>query len=250
VNEAVQRYHIKRAFVFCSAMARYVLAYQNMLRALDMVDLDTRKWTDYAGQAYQPARSVYPREGIKLFHFERTMAQEFLTTPFSSLWRRRICFVRQPLIPIFSPTRQYPRPFTSSAVCNRKNTGGAFPGVTCSSRFLRVQWLLAKRPSVEWFANAVMPEYERQGQQLEFWIVGANPTRTVQRLAAKRNIRVTGRVADVRPYLAHAAAAVAPIHLARGIQNKILEAMAMGKPVVATPQAKEGIEATAGRERC
>jgi glycosyltransferase involved in cell wall biosynthesis len=102
--------------------------------------------------------------------------------------------------------------------------------------------------AVQWFANAVMPECERQGEQLEFWVVGTNPTRAVQRLAAKPNIRVTGRVEDVRPYLAHATAAVAPLRIARGIQNKILEAMAMRKPVVATPEAKEGIDAMAGKD--
>jgi len=246
VNEAVQRYHIKRAFVFCSAMARYVLACQNMLRVLDMVDLDSREWTDYAGQAHQPARCVYAREGIKLFHFERTMAGIFDNTIFVSpaeadLFREAApeCAARVLSITngvdthFFSSIRQYPRPFTSSLPV------AVFTGAMDYWPNVR---------SVEWFANTVMPECERQGQQLEFWIVGANPTRAVRRLSAKPNIRVTGRVRDVRPYLAHAAAAVAPIRLARGVQNKILEAMAMGKPVVATPEATKGIDAVAGTE--
>src|SRR4029077_20322641 len=75
-----------------------------------------------------------------------------------------------------------------------------------------------------------------------FWIVGSNPTAAVQRLA-DGDVRVHGRGEDVRPYLAHAAAVVAPLRIARGIQNKVLEAMAMAAPVIVTPQAREGLEA-------
>src|SRR5208283_154484 len=71
---------------------------------------------------------------------------------------------------------------------------------------------------------------------------------SVRRLAQASDIRVTGRVPDIRPYLAAAFAAVAPLRIARGIQNKVLEAMAMGKPVVASPQALEGISLKPGEE--
>ncbi len=83
---------------------------------------------------------------------------------------------------------------------------------------------------------------------LGFVVVGANPTPAVQGLAALPGVQVTGRVADVRPYVAHAALAAAPLRIARGIQNKVLEAMAMGRPVVASPQAFEGVVATPGRD--
>src|SRR5207248_10370759 len=82
----------------------------------------------------------------------------------------------------------------------------------------------------------------------QFYIVGSNPAPAVQRLAEIEGIHVTGRVPDVRPYVAHAVAAVAPMRIARGIQNKVLEAMAMGKPVIATPGALEGISAEPGRD--
>ena len=65
---------------------------------------------------------------------------------------------------------------------------------------------------------------------------------------AEYGVRVTGRVPDVRPYLAHADACVAPLRTARGIQNKVLEAMAMGRPVIASPQAFEGVRAAAGQD--
>ena len=81
-----------------------------------------------------------------------------------------------------------------------------------------------------------------------FYIVGTRPTPEVQALAKHRGVTVTGAVPDTRPYIAHAAMAVAPLRIARGIQNKVLEAMAMAKPTIVTEQALEGIDAQAGRD--
>jgi sugar transferase (PEP-CTERM/EpsH1 system associated) len=100
--------------------------------------------------------------------------------------------------------------------------------------------------AVQWFAREVLPFLQPNSPGLRFWIVGANPTNEVQQLAELPGVYVTGRVADTRPYLAHAAAVVAPLRIARGIQNKVLEAMAMARPVIASPQAFEGVRATPG----
>jgi glycosyltransferase involved in cell wall biosynthesis len=101
------------------------------------------------------------------------------------------------------------------------------------------------RPNIDavtWFVSEVMPRLRLLSDRLSFWIVGSNPRPAVQRLASS-DVHVTGRVEDIRPYVAHAAAVVAPLRIARGIQNKVLEAMAMAAPVIATPQAREGLEA-------
>ena len=101
------------------------------------------------------------------------------------------------------------------------------------------------RPNVEamvWFVEQVMPRLRARADAPCLWIVGVNPSRAVLALAGP-DVRVTGRVPDVRPYLKHARVAVAPLQIGRGIQNKVLEAMAMGVPVVATPQAREGLDA-------
>ncbi len=82
----------------------------------------------------------------------------------------------------------------------------------------------------------------------QFHIVGASPAPKVRALTAIPGIFVTGRVADVRAHVAHATACVAPMRIARGIQNKVLEAMAMGRPTVVTGDALEGINATPGSE--
>jgi glycosyltransferase involved in cell wall biosynthesis len=95
--------------------------------------------------------------------------------------------------------------------------------------------------AMTWFVGEVMPRLRSHPGSPCLWIVGANPTKSVRALAGD-DIYVTARVADVRPYLYHASAVVAPLRIGRGIQNKVLEAMAMGAPLVVTPQAREGLE--------
>jgi sugar transferase (PEP-CTERM/EpsH1 system associated) len=105
-------------------------------------------------------------------------------------------------------------------------------------------------PNVEaaqWFVSDVMTALRHRFPAFDFWIVGSHPAPSLRRLA-RGDIHVTGRVPDIRPYIAHADAVVAPLQIARGIQNKVLEAMAMGKPVVATPAALEGLDVSVGEE--
>jgi glycosyltransferase involved in cell wall biosynthesis len=101
---------------------------------------------------------------------------------------------------------------------------------------------------VQWFAQDIFPALRARFAELRFYIVGARPTPAVQALAQLPGVVVTGTVPDVRPYLAHATVSVAPLRIARGIQNKVLEAMAMAAPVVVSPQALEGIDATPGAD--
>jgi glycosyltransferase involved in cell wall biosynthesis len=105
------------------------------------------------------------------------------------------------------------------------------------------------RPNVEgvcWFVREVWPDLKRQVPDLVFTVVGRDPAPAVKALAGQPGLVVTGTVTDVRPYLAAASVVVVPLLIARGIQNKILEAMAMGLPVVASPQAMEGLDIAVG----
>jgi polysaccharide biosynthesis protein PslH len=107
------------------------------------------------------------------------------------------------------------------------------------------------RPNIEgirWFVEAVFPRIQIAVPDVELLIVGSKPTPDVVRLGRSQGVVVTGFVEDVREYLARASVCVVPLRIARGIQNKVLEAMAMGKAVVCTPQAHEGIRATSPRE--
>jgi sugar transferase (PEP-CTERM/EpsH1 system associated) len=101
--------------------------------------------------------------------------------------------------------------------------------------------------AVDWFAREVFPRVRRAFPAARFYIVGGKPAPAVQALAKRDGVVVTGRVADVRPYVRHAEVSVAPLRIARGIQNKVLESLALACPTVATPAALEGIDAKPGR---
>ncbi len=100
----------------------------------------------------------------------------------------------------------------------------------------------ANADAVSWFARHVFPEIRQRFPDTRFYIVGSRPTETVRRLEKLSGVTVTGAVSDIRPYLAHATMSVATLRIARGIQNKVLEAMAMDIPVLATTAAVDGLD--------
>jgi glycosyltransferase involved in cell wall biosynthesis len=125
-----------------------------------------------------------------------------------------------------------------------------YPADTRAVVFTGAMDYRANVDAVEWFACEVWPRILARRQDARFCIVGSNPTVAVRALGQRAGITVTGRVEDVRPYLAHAHVVAAPLRIARGIQNKVLEALAMEKAVLATPEAWEGIDDFAGRVGC
>jgi len=238
-------------FVFSSAMAPYAMhaapSPGRPLRVLDMVDIDSEKWLAYSADARAPLRQIWAREARTLLAFERRAALAFDHTIFvSDEESRRFvelapdCAGRVGAVDNgvdlvrFDPTRSYPNPYRTSA-----------PKIVFTGT-------MGYRPNVDavsWFVAEVMPRLRAGGGvSPEFHIVGANPSAAVRALASQPDVHVTGTVPDVRPYIAHATVSVAPLRIARGIQNKVLEAMAMARPVVATPQAFEGVRATPGRD--
>jgi glycosyltransferase involved in cell wall biosynthesis len=102
--------------------------------------------------------------------------------------------------------------------------------------------------AVCWFADEVLPLIHRQAPGVCFHIVGARPSPRVRKLAQRGGVVVEGEVKDMRPYLAHAAVAVAPLRIARGVQNKVLEAMSMATAAVVTAEGLDGIDAKPGRQ--
>jgi polysaccharide biosynthesis protein PslH len=249
---------IDRAFVYCSAMAPYVMDAPNLRRVpglqrvIDMVDVDSAKWADYAARTRGPARLVWAREARTLLAFERKAAASFDHTLFVSE-AEAACF--RALAPDcaervgwmdngvdldhFAPDGSRPSPFAPTSAASEPE-----------ARQLVFTGTMNYRPNVDamvWFVQEVMPLLRAGPDTVRLSIVGANPSPAVQRLAGP-DVTVTGRVADVRPYVVHADAVVAPLRIARGIQNKVLEAMAMGRPVIASPQAFDGVRAVAGRD--
>lgn len=239
---------IGRGFVYCSAMAPYLMEADRtqageMRRVLDMVDVDSAKWNAYAAGAAWPARAVWAREARTLLAFERRAAAAFDRTLFVSAAERDIFAALAPesagRLAAFDNGVDLDRFAPDLGLADPYPSGLPVAVFTGSMDY---------RPNIAaviWFARRVLP---RLAGRLRFAIVGANPAPAVRQLAGLPGVIVTGRVADARPWIAHAALAVAPLHIARGIQNKVLEAMAMARPVVATPQAFEGIDARPARD--
>lgn len=246
VNELLANHPVKRILVFSSAMAQYVRQAEDKRRVIDFVDIDSDKWDQYAESKRWPLSWLYRREGKLLLRYEREIAAEFDASLFVS---REEAALFKKLAPEsatktgyfsngvdadhFSPEREYPNPYAEGEeVLVFTGAMDYWPNVD----------------AVCWFAQEAFLSVHAAQPQTRFYIVGSRPTAVVRELAQLPGVTVTGTVADIRPYLAHARIAVAPLRIARGLQNKVLEAMAMAKTIVASPQAAEGIEARQGIE--
>ena len=233
--------------VFSSAMAQFVVDRpQAPPFVMDFVDVDSDKWRQYADTVAPPRRWIYRREWRRLLEFDRRVARAalagaFVSEPEAELFRRLAPESAHKTFAVangvdadyFSPERVYERPLPEDRP--------AFVFTGAMDYWPNVD-------AVTWFAEAMLPLVRARLPDAEFWIVGANPAPAVEKLRGLPGVAVTGRVPDVRPYLAQATAAVAPLRISRGVQNKVLEAMAMARPVLVTPQALEGIDAEPGRE--
>ncbi|MHB1187366.1 TIGR03087 family PEP-CTERM/XrtA system glycosyltransferase [Thiobacillus sp.] len=244
-NELAASGKVTRGLAFSSAMAQFMPA-GLACRVLDMVDVDSDKWTQYASTQRWPLSWVYAREGRKLAEWEAQAAQDFDATLLVSndeaaLLQQRVPQARNKIgafengvdADYFSPARDYPNPYPPDI------QGVVFTGAMD-------YW--PNIDAVTWFADRIFPAVRAAVPGAQFTIVGSRPGEAVLALARQPGVVVTGSVPDVRPWLAHAACVVAPLRIARGVQNKVLEAMAMARPVVASAQATEGIRAEAGRD--
>lgn len=248
VEGCVQRHDIRHVLVFSSAMGQYLpLALPEDSRCIvDFVDVDSQKWHEYGALRSWPLSWVYGRESRRLLEYEiglaaRASASIFVTRQESELFLRlaegqaqRVSWIENGVdTSFFSPRHAVDCPYPERGLAL------VFTGAMD-------YW--ANVDAVCWFARDVFPEVIREVPQALFYIVGARPTEAVRSLEDLPGVAVTGAVPDTRPYLAHALAAVAPLRIARGIQNKVLEAMSMGRPVIATPSAMDGIRDGHGLE--
>ncbi len=246
VKNIVRRERIERAFIFSSPMAQYVLDLPRLRSVVDFVDLDSAKWGDYSRQRGWPISAVYQLEARRLLAFEKLVAARVDASLFVTREEARLLTDVAPecanrIVTIengvdseyFSPAHDLASPFS----------GSEHPIVFTGSMDY---W--PNVDAVVWFARQVLPRIRLHDAAARFHIVGMNPHRTVRALASDAAVSVTGRVDDVRPYVRHARAVVAPLRVARGIQNKVLEAMAMGRPVVVTSATAAALTARPGVE--
>jgi sugar transferase (PEP-CTERM/EpsH1 system associated) len=225
--------HYGAIYVYSGQMAQYLPADARFV--MDFVDMDSAKFAAYAADARGPMRWMLTREARMLAAFERQVALQAQATLLVSqaeadLFRRTaavdgVCAIENGIdTALFDPAGVRP-------------VDKAGPLIVFTGQ-------MDYRPNIDavrWFADTVLPQVRGRFPATRFAIVGRAPTGAVQALAGDAVI-VTGEVADVRGWIAAADVVVAPLLLARGIQNKVLEAMAMARPVVASTAAAEGID--------
>ena len=242
VGQLAARRQLAGVFVFSSAMGQYAQGLPlpaGAVRVMDFCDVDSDKWRQYAESHHFPLRHVYAHEARELSAAEATYVREFdvslvvseveahILRKLARGFEGRILAIPNGVdTDFFDPSRFFENPFST------RERPIVFTGAMDYH---------ANVDAVRWFAHEILPAVRARVPETLFAIVGSNPTAEVDALAELPGVMVTGRVPDVRPFLAHAAVVVAPLRIARGVQNKVLEALAMSRAVVATDNAIQGI---------
>ena len=249
VDRLLAAHKVDLILCYSSGVAPLVMGHDRLRRVMDFVDVDSDKWQQYAQQARSGLkRWVYRREARCLVRFERTVAARFDASVLVSA--AEAAFFRK-LVPAYANKVH--------GIPNGVDAGYWDPGLDYANPyrpgeravvFVGAMDYRANVDAVCWFAHEVWPHIAARRPDARFYIVGSHPTSAVRALAQIEGITVTGRVEDVRPYLAHAHVVTAPLRIARGVQNKVLEALAMEKVLLATPEAYEGVEDFIGRLGC
>jgi sugar transferase (PEP-CTERM/EpsH1 system associated) len=273
IDRLLKENHYDAIICFSSPMAEYIYRSkfynenkhrpigQRTRLIMDFCDVDSDKWLQYAQTAKFPMNLAYRIENKRLFEYEKQVSNDFDFSVFTTNKEVDLFLAGHPVaknlmsIPngvdfqYFSPGAENPKEniqdkrFVIKDVHNKNNDirdKGPILLFTGSMDYY------ANVEGVSWFNAEILPLIKRKLPQAQFLIVGSNPHPIVKKLGENDGVIVTGFVDDIRPYYQMADICVIPLRLARGVQNKVLEAMSMGKPVVVTSKAVEGIMAVAG----
>lgn len=248
VNDTLATHDISHIVIFSGQMAQYLPADYDGRVIMDFVDVDSAKFAGYAHDPKMslPMRTIYSREGRMLAAWEHEVAKNaglslFVSEAEAALFRTesglnadRVQALENGIDLVAYDPASPDIPALDDVRINRSAPLIIFTGQ------------MDYRPNIDavsHFAQNVMPLILAGEQDAQFAIVGRAPTAEVKQLAELPGVIVTGAVDNVQSWLKAADVVVAPLLLARGIQNKVLEAMAMAKPVVASSAAAEGIDA-------
>ncbi|MEO8062843.1 MAG: TIGR03087 family PEP-CTERM/XrtA system glycosyltransferase [Pseudomonadota bacterium] len=251
IDEFLDTHDIDAIFCFSSATAEYFFRSRHRTgklararRLMDLIDVDSYKWRQYVERTSAPKSWVYSYEAARLADYERRIAGAFDHLFLVSAQEREYMPAGARLDHLQALSNGVDLEYFSPHGAPRALERGGAPTLV----FTGVMDYWPNVQGVQWFADEVLPLIRAKLPEVRFIIVGSKPTEAVLKLRARPGIEVTGFVDDVRVYVSAAALCVVPLKIARGLQNKVLEAMAMGKTVVCTSQSLEGIRARDGVE--
>ncbi len=245
VSDIVQQENIDNLLVSSSGVASYVMheKYSEANRIIDFIDMDSEKWRQYASLTSWPLSAVYRREARQLLRVETRLAGAF----------RHSFFVSEAEANLFKK-RTDCDPSKVEFINNGVDLEYFSSKISCDSPYLTDEPVIVFSGAMDYwpnidaviyFAEEIFPLVKERVPSAKFVVVGGNPDSRVAALGEQEGITITGWVDDVRPYVLHASVSVAPLRIARGVQNKVLESMAMEVPTVVTLEALEGISALA-----
>jgi hypothetical protein len=237
IQDLLTREAFDLIWVHCSSAAQYVLNHTRCYRVMDFGDMDSEKWYQYARRRSFPLSLIYRLEGLKLRRYEKMLALNFDECTVIAERERKVLHSYGLDVPVTVIPNGVDLEFFRNDAKDYDPQSLVFLG--------RMDYY----PNIDgvlYFCREILPLIRKQVPEASFTIVGSNPVSRVRELAKTPGVSVTGEVPDVRPYVHKAAVSVVPLRVASGIQNKVLESMAMRVPVVATSRAAEGVDALAG----
>jgi sugar transferase (PEP-CTERM/EpsH1 system associated) len=221
-----------------SALVPYLRdpALRDLPTVVDLIDVDSQKWQDFAGASRAPKKWLYRLEAARVRKLEKSLAG----------WAQAVSVVSRAEAQVYDA-------FTHAGAATVATNGvdqEYFAPLACETQpalaFVGALDYLPNEDAAIWFTREMWPAIRAKHPDAEFRIIGRNPTPAVQALAAVPGVKLVGQVPDVRPFVASAAVVVVPLRLARGVQNKVLEAMAMAKAIVAAPASLAALGTVSG----
>jgi len=241
ITRLISQHSYDLLFLYSSSMVQYVLDLNNTPpMVIDFVDADSQKWHDYAKLAKFPQSIIYQSEGKKLGRYEGKIAPHFKAITVVSDQEKKKLTQYVKTDNIYEVKNGIDLSFYEAASEFKRDNKDLL--------FIGALFYFAYIDGILHFYKHAFGKIKKAHPDTVFHVVGADPVKKIRNLNSDKNMRITGFVPDIIPYLQKAAVYVVPLRMAPGIQNKILEAMAMRVPVVATPAAIAGIDAVPGRD--